>query len=67
MLPRKTARGKAALERLKIFEGCPYPYSHQKKVCAPRSLKIIRLKFGRKYCLLGDLCKSIGWNHGETV
>ena len=67
MIPRKTARGKAALERLKIFEGCPYPYSHKKKMFAPRSLKIVRLKFGRKYCLLGELCKSIGWNHGETV
>lgn len=67
MIPRKTARGKAALERLKIFEGCPYPYSHKKKLYAPRSLKIVRLKFGRKHCLLGELCKSIGWNHGETV
>ena len=62
MVPRKTARGKAALERLKIFEGCPFPYSHKKKLCAARALKVVRLKFGRKSCLLGELCKSVGWN-----
>lgn len=67
MVPRKTARGKAALERLKIYEGCPFPYSHKKKFCSPRALKVVRLKFGRKYCLLGDLSKSIGWNKGEVV
>ncbi len=56
MVPRKTARGKAALERLKIFEGCPFPYSHKKKFVAPKCLKVLRLKFGRKSGLLGDLC-----------
>ena len=30
MLPRKTARGEAALDRLKIFDGCTAPYD---KVC----------------------------------
>ena len=67
MVPRKTARGKVALERLKIFEGMPYPYSHMKKYCAPRSLKVMRLKFGRKHGLLGDLSKSVGWNKKEVV
>ena len=43
MLPHKTKRGTAALERLKVFEGCPYPYSHMKKRCAHRALKVIRL------------------------
>ena len=33
MLPHKTARGQAALERLKVFEGIPAPYD---KVLAPQ-------------------------------
>ena len=67
MIPHKTKKGTAAMEKLKIFEGCPYPYSHKKKRCVPRALKVIRLKNFRKNCLLGDLCKSIGWNKGEVV
>jgi len=31
MIPHKTPRGAAALERLKAFEGVPYPYD---KVCS---------------------------------
>ena len=53
MLPHKTARGKAALERLKVFEGCPFPYSNKQKTYAPKALKAMRLKFGRKSCTLG--------------
>ena len=53
MLPHKTKRGEAALERLKIFEGCPYPYSHKKRMVVPRALKVVRMKNGRKSCLLG--------------
>lgn len=67
MLPHKTPRGKAALERLKVFEGCPYPYSNIKKTYVPKALKVIRLKFGRKFCLLGELCKSVGWTKSELV
>ena len=67
MVPRKTARGKAALERLKIFEGCPFPYSHKKKFVAPKCLKVLRLKFGRKSGLLGDLCTQVGWNKADLV
>jgi len=67
MLPHKTARGKAALERLKVFEGIPHPYSLKKRRVVPLALKAVRLQAGRKNCLLGDLCKQIGWNHGETV
>ena len=67
MVPHKTKKGAAALEKLKIFEGCPYPYSHMKKKCVPRALKNLRLKNGRKSCLLGHLSKSIGWNQGDIV
>ena len=67
MLPHKSARGTAALERLKIFEGMPHPYSTMKKQCVPKALKTVRLNRGRKSCLLGDLCSSVGWNYGPTV
>lgn len=67
MLPHKTERGKAALERLKVFEGMPHPYSHLKKRVVPKALKAVRLNRGRKSCLLGELCSVIGWNHSNTV
>ena len=67
MLPHKTQRGKAALERLKVFEGIPHPYSLKKRRVVPIALKAVRLQAGRKSCILGDLCKQIGWNHGATV
>ena len=67
MLPHKTKRGTAALERLKVFEGMPYPYSNMKKMVVPKALKAVRLNRGRKSCLLGELCGVVGWNHGKTV
>ena len=67
MVPHKTKRGTAAMERLKVFEGCPYPYSHTKKMVAARALKVLRLKNGRKCCLLGELSKSIGWNYTDVL
>ena len=67
MLPHKTPRGVAAMEKLKIFEGCPYPYSHRKRSCVPIALKVMRLKTGRKSCLLGELSEKVGWSQGEVV
>eukprot|EP00435_Cladocopium_sp_Y103_P029806 s615_g7.t1 len=37
MVPHKTARGAAALDKLKTFEGIPHPYD-RKKSCSKRSL-----------------------------
>ena len=62
MIPHKTKRGTEALNRLKIFEGCPFPYSNKKKLCVGKALKVVRLKHGRKNCTVGALSKSIGWN-----
>merc|ERR1712170_58097 len=39
MVRHKTARGTAAMERLKVFEGMPFPYSHKKKRVVPSALK----------------------------
>jgi len=63
MLPHKTERGKAALERLKVYEGIPHPFNRVKRQVIPQALKSIRLKPGRKFCKLGDLSSSAGWKH----
>lgn len=67
MLPHKTPRGKAALERLKVFEGMPHPYSQRKRACVPTALRMIRLGNNRKHCLLKELSTTIGWSHAATV
>jgi len=61
MIPHKTARGQAALDRLKCFEGMPHPYDLKKKQVVPQALKMLRLKPHRKYCVLGDLSQKVGW------
>uniref|UniRef100_A0A3Q3ELU1 Large ribosomal subunit protein uL13 n=1 Tax=Labrus bergylta TaxID=56723 RepID=A0A3Q3ELU1_9LABR len=35
MLPHKTKRGQAALERLKVFDGIPPPYDKRKRMVVP--------------------------------
>lgn len=50
MLPHKLARGKAAIQRIKLFEGVPAPYDKKKKMVVPAALRVLRLKPGRKYC-----------------
>ena len=67
MLPRKTARGVAALGRMKCFEGIPYPYDHKRRMVIPQALKILQLKDHRKYTVLGELAAEVGWKKQETV
>ncbi len=67
MMYHKTAKGKAALGRLKVFEGIPYPYDHKKRMVIPEALKVLRMKDHRKYCVMGDLAKLSGWNQKEVV
>lgn len=50
MVPHKTARGAAALERLKLFEGIPPPYDRKQRMVIPEALRVLRLKPGRKFC-----------------
>jgi len=59
MIPRKTKRGEAALERLKVFEGVPPPYDKQKRVVVPQALRVLRLKPGRKYCTVGRIASEV--------
>jgi len=67
MMPHKTARGAAALERLKVFEGVPPPYDRQKRVVVPQALRVLRLKPGRKYTTVGRLSHEVGWKYQDVV
>jgi len=67
MIPHKTARGAAALERLKVFEGVPPPYDKMKKMVVPQALRVLRLQPGRKYCTVGRLSHEVGWKYQDTV
>ncbi|KAJ2904412.1 hypothetical protein MKZ38_008085 [Zalerion maritima] len=67
MIPHKTARGAAALERLKAFEGVPPPYDKCKKVVVPQALRVLRLQPGRKYCKVGRLSHEVGWKYKGVV
>lgn len=59
MVPHKTKRGGAALDRLKCFEGIPAPYDTVKRMVVPDALKVLRLQHGHRYCKLGDLSASV--------
>lgn len=67
MIPHKTARGTAAMERLKTFEGVPPPYDKKKRVVVPQALRVLRLKPGRKYCTVGRLGHEFGWKYQDVV
>ena len=67
MVPHKTPRGAAAMNRLKSFEGIPHPYDKQQRVVIPGALKNLRLRPHRKFCRLGDLAAQVGWTHNDLV
>ena len=59
MVPHKTKRGAAALDRFKAFEGIPEPYDKKKRMVVADALKVLRLQHGHRYCLLGDLSTAV--------
>ena len=67
MTPHKTARGAAAMGRLKTFEGVPHPYDQMKRLIVPEALKVLRIRNFRKVTVLGDLAEKFGWTKGELV
>jgi len=67
MVPHKTERAKAALERLKVYEGIPHPFDRMKRLVVPGALRATRLRPGRKYCRLGDLASAVGWKHNDLI
>jgi large subunit ribosomal protein L13Ae len=67
MIPHKTPRGAAALQRLKLYEGMPPPYDRQKKFVIPQALRVLRLKPGRKYATLKRISGDFGWKYEAVV
>ena len=67
MIPHKTHRGKCAMERLQVFEGIPAPYDKMKRMCIPDALKVIHLKPHRKFTVLGDMAKEVGWKLKDVL
>ena len=67
MVPHKTSRGAAAINRLKVFEGIPFPYDQKKRMVIPQALKVLRMQARRRFCVLGDLAEITGWNKKEIV
>jgi large subunit ribosomal protein L13Ae len=67
MVPHKTARGAAALERLKVFEGIPAPYDKMKRMVVPGALTVNRIRPGRDTCTVGRLSAEVGWKYQTVV
>jgi large subunit ribosomal protein L13Ae len=67
MVPHKTDRGAAAMARLSTFEGIPHPFDKQKRQVVPAALRILRLKPGRKFTVIGDLAATVGWKHQDLL
>ncbi len=67
MLPHKTARGAAAMARLKVFEGVPEPWAAAKRMVVPAALRVHRLAPGRRFCTLGRLSHEVGWKYRDVL
>jgi large subunit ribosomal protein L13Ae len=55
------------LGRLKVFDGMPFPYDHKKRMVVPEALKIVRLRDNRKFSVLGDIAKLVGWTKKDVI
>ena len=66
MLPHKMPRGAAALGKLKVFEGVPFPYDQKKRMVMPDALRTLRLQARRPYCSLGELAALTGWTKADV-
>ena len=67
MLNYKTARGAAALARLKCFNGCPLSMNCKKKMVIPDALKAARLAPRARFGVLGEVAKECGWTKKELL
>ena len=55
------------MARLRCFEGVPPPYDTQKRKVIPEALRVLRLMPHRRFCVLNDLAKKVGWTKSELV
>ena len=67
MIPYKTAKGAAAMGRLKCFDGCPVSANTMKKMVIPDALKAAKLASRAKFSVLGNVAKDCGWTQQELI
>lgn len=67
MIPYKTSKGAAAMNRLKCFDGCPVSCNCLKKMVIPDALKAAKLTPRCKYTVLGNVAKECGWTKQELI
>eukprot|EP00344_Euplotes_crassus_P000534 CAMPEP_0197013676 /NCGR_PEP_ID=MMETSP1380-20130617/67242_1 /TAXON_ID=5936 /ORGANISM="Euplotes crassus, Strain CT5" /LENGTH=208 /DNA_ID=CAMNT_0042438105 /DNA_START=24 /DNA_END=648 /DNA_ORIENTATION=+ len=67
MIPHKTKRGTLAMQRLRVYEGCPPPFDKSKKLVVPQALRVIRLRPGRVTARLGDVAQQVGWKYNDVI
>ncbi|CAO2624035.1 60S ribosomal protein L13a, partial [Lemmus lemmus] len=63
LLPHKTKRSQAVLERLKVLDAIPPPSDKKKRMVVPAALKVVRLKPTRKFAYLGRLAHEVCWKY----
>ena len=67
MIPYKTAKGAAAMGRLKCFDGCPVSANTMKKMVIPDALKAAKLAPRAKFAVMGNVAKDCGWTQQELI
>lgn len=67
MLPRKTKRGQAALDRVQAYEGIPPEFAKKKRMVVPDALRITHLRPSSKYTIVGTLAGEMGWKYGALI
>lgn len=67
MINYKTAKGAAALALLETYEGVPEKYETKKKWTCHAAYHPVRIQSHRKFCVLKELSKRVGWNYSEVV
>ena len=55
------------LNRPKVFDGIPAPYDKQKRMVVPSTIRVLKLKPGRKFCYIGRLFSETGWKYGGII
>jgi large subunit ribosomal protein L13Ae len=67
MVPHKMKIGKAAMGRLKCFDGVPLSLNGKKKMVIRDALRCVRLKPRAKFCVLGEVATVCGWKHAAII
>lgn len=67
MLPRKTKRGEAAMERVKYYEGIPPAYEKSKRMLIPSALAVTHLRPSAKKTRVGNLAAEMGWKYASLI